>query len=55
LLLLPIVVFVAMFFMNRSYIMTLFEDPMGTKVLGAGIVSMLFGAFWMKRMVKIKI
>ncbi len=55
LLLLPIVVFIAMFFLNRSYIMTLFQDPLGTKILGAGVVSMLFGAFWMQRMVKIKV
>ncbi|HAY22731.1 MAG TPA: secretion protein, partial [Desulfobacterales bacterium] len=53
--LLPIVVFVALFFMNRSYIMPLFQDPLGTKILGAGIISMLFGVFWMKRMVKIKV
>jgi tight adherence protein B len=55
LLLLPLLVMAAMFFMSRSYIMPLFQDPMGIKILGAGIVSMLFGAFWMKRMVKIKI
>jgi tight adherence protein B len=55
LLLLPIVVLIAMFFLNRSYIMPLFQDPLGTKILGAGVVSMLLGAFWMKRMVKIKI
>ena len=55
LLLLPIVVLIAMFFLNRGYIMPLFQDPMGTKMLGAGVASMIFGALWMKRMVKIKI
>jgi tight adherence protein B len=53
--LLPIVVFVLLFLMNRSYVMPLFQDPLGTKILGAGVVSMLLGVFWMKRMVKIKV
>jgi tight adherence protein B len=53
--LLPIVALVALFFLNRSYIMPLFQDPLGTKILGAGFISMLLGAFWMKRMIQIKI
>jgi tight adherence protein B len=55
LLLLPIVVLAALFFVNRNYITPLFEDPIGIKILGAGFISMILGALWMKRMIQIKI
>jgi tight adherence protein B len=52
---LPIVTFLALFFINREYIMTLLVDPTGNKVLTAAIVSVVMGALVMKKMVAIKV
>ena len=52
---LPILTFLALFVINREYIMTLLVDPMGKKILTAAIVSVSFGALIMKKMVAIKV
>ncbi len=52
---LPILTFMVLFAMNRPYIMTLLVDPTGVKVLTAAIVSVIFGALVMKKMVTIKV
>jgi len=53
--LLPVGIFLLMFFLNRSYIMILLTEPLGHKLLlGAG-VGMLLGAVWMKALIKIKV
>jgi Flp pilus assembly protein TadB len=41
--------------MSRDYIMPLFSDPLGKKMLGAAIGSMAIGAWVMKKMVSIKV
>jgi tight adherence protein B len=53
--LLPFATFIAFYFMNRTYVMTLFTDPMGTKFLTGGIISIAFGVLVMRRMVNIKV
>jgi tight adherence protein B len=53
--LLPFVTFLALYFMNREYIMALFSDPMGTKLLMGALTSIGIGILIMKRMVAIKI
>jgi tight adherence protein B len=53
--LLPFVTFLALYVMNRNYVMTLFRDPMGTKLLTGAIISISMGIFIMKRMVTIKV
>ncbi len=53
--LLPFVTFLALYFANRKYVMTLFQDPLGIKFLTAAIVSIGIGIFIMKRMVSIKV
>ncbi len=53
--LLPVLTFLAIFFLNREYIMVLFRDPMGIKVLSGGVISIIFGALVMKKMVNIKV
>ena len=53
--LLPFVTFLALFFLNRKYVMTLFTDPMGPKFLTGALVSIGIGVFIMKRMVAIKV
>ena len=53
--LLPFVTFLALFFMNRKYVMVLFTDPMGPKLLTGALISIGVGIFIMKRMVAIKV
>jgi len=52
---LPILTFVALFFLNRPYIMTLLVEPMGVKVLTGAIISVIMGALVMKKMVTIRV
>ena len=52
---LPVVTFLALYVMSREYIMLLFSDPLGKKLLAVAIVSMTIGAWVMKKMVSIKV
>jgi tight adherence protein B len=52
---LPIVTFLFLYLINRSYVMVLWTDPIGTKILTAGISLVVFGALIMKKMVNIKV
>jgi tight adherence protein B len=53
--LLPFITFLALYFINRSYVMILFTDPLGVKFLTFAIASIGIGIFIMKRMVSIKV
>jgi tight adherence protein B len=53
--LLPFVIFLALYFINQSYVMTLFRDPLGPKLLTGALISIGIGIFIMKRMVAIKV
>ena len=53
--LLPFVTFLALYVMNREYVMTLFRDPLGLKLLTGALISISIGIFIMKRMVAIKV
>ncbi len=53
--LLPIITFLALYFINREYVMTLFRDPFGIQLLTGAVVSISIGIFIMKRMVSIKV
>jgi tight adherence protein B len=53
--LLPFVVFLTLFFLNRSYVMTLFREPLGVKLLTGALTSIGIGIYIMKRMVAIKV
>jgi tight adherence protein B len=53
--LLPFVTFLALYFVNRNYVMTLFTDPLGVKLLTVAIGSICVGIYVMKRMVSIKV
>ncbi len=55
LLLLPFGVGIAMYFMNESYISTLWTHPLGYGAIGVAIVSMIIGAFWMRKIIDIEI
>jgi len=53
--LLPLVTFLALYAINRKYVMVLFRDPIGIKLLTVAIISICIGIFIMKRMVTIKV
>jgi len=53
--LLPFITFLGFYIINRDYVIILLTDPMGTKLLTGGIVSMVIGILVMKRMVAIKV
>jgi tight adherence protein B len=53
--LLPFVTFIAFYFMNGPYVMMLFTDPVGVKLLTGGIISIIIGILVMKRMVNIEV
>lgn len=52
---LPFIMFGIMFFLNRGYIMTLFDDPRGLMMVTVGLTSMLLGVAVMAKMVKFEI
>jgi tight adherence protein B len=53
--LLPFVTFMALYFLNREYVMTLFRDPLGPKLITGALISIGIGILIMKRMVVIKV
>jgi len=53
--LLPLVTFLALYVVNREYVLTLFRDPLGVKLLTGALISISFGIFVMKKMVTIKV
>ena len=44
----------AMFVLNPGYIGTLFQNPLGLMMVGVAVVMMLFGAFLLTQIVKVK-
>jgi tight adherence protein B len=55
LLALPIVLFVTVYQMNPDYVMVLFTDPMGKKMLAGAVVMQVLGALVIKKIVNIKV
>lgn len=55
LLALPLVLFLAVYRLNPEYIMVLFTDPMGQKMLAATLVLQLLGALMIRKIVNIKV
>jgi tight adherence protein B len=55
LLALPPALFVVVYRMNPDYLMLLFTDPLGKKMLVAGIVTQLFGALMIRKIVNIRV
>jgi tight adherence protein B len=50
---LPFIVFFALYIVNRDYIMTLFHEPLGRKLLVAGMIGIALGLITMKKMVQL--
>jgi tight adherence protein B len=40
---------------NRTYVMVLFQRPLGWLMLGGGVVILSLGIFWMSRIVKVEV
>ena len=55
LLALPFALFFAVYYLNPKYLMVLFTDPMGTKMLVVAIVMQLLGALVIRKIVNIKV
>jgi tight adherence protein B len=55
LLALPPVLFCVMLKLNYDYVMMLFNDPLGQKMLIAGIISQIIGAAVIKKIITIKV
>jgi tight adherence protein B len=55
LVILPVLTFVALLFLNRPYAMVLLTEPLGVNMLTAAGISVVIGAYVMKRMVAIKV
>lgn len=53
--LLPFGTFLALYVVNRKYILTLFRDPLGVQLLTIALVSICIGILIMKRMVTIRV
>jgi tight adherence protein B len=55
LLALPFLLFIAVYNFNRDYVMLLFSDPMGKKMLAVAVVMQIVGALVIKKIVNIKV
>ena len=55
LVLLPVLVGMAMYVMNKDYISTLWSHPFGYAAMGAGVLGIIVGSLWMRKIIDIKI
>ena len=55
LLALPVLLFLAVYQLNREYVMVLFTEPMGKKMLAAAIVMQILGALVIRKIINIKV
>ena len=55
LLALPPVLFAVVYYLNPDYVMVLFTDPMGRKMLAGGVIMQFFGALVIRKIVNIKV
>jgi len=52
---LPIALFFAVYYLNPSYVMLLFEDPMGRKMIAVAVVMQILGAIAINKIIAIKV
>jgi tight adherence protein B len=55
LLALPPVLFATVYYLNPEYVMVLFTDPIGKKMLAGGVVMQLLGALVIRKIVNIRV
>ena len=53
--LMPFFIFLGLYLLNREYVMTLFNDPLGIRLLTGAMITIGFGILVMKKMVNIKV
>ena len=51
----PIAIFIAVYQLNPEYMMLLFTDPMGSKMLGVAAFLQVLGAIVIKKIIAIKV
>lgn len=54
LMLLPFVVTLFLFVLNRGYIMKLFSEPLGWGMVAAGVIMLGIGGFWLTKVINLK-
>jgi tight adherence protein B len=52
---LPIALFFGCYYMNPDYVMVLFTDPLGKKMIAGAAVLQVMGAICIKKIVNIKV
>ena len=52
---LPVLLFFAVYYLNPDYVMLLFTDPMGTKMLAVAVFLQVVGALVIRKIVNIKV
>lgn len=52
---LPVVLFLTVYRLNPEYVMVLFRDPLGKKMLAGAVVMQLLGAYMIRKIVNIKV
>ena len=52
---LPPALFILMLKVNYDYIMLLFTEPLGQQMLAGGLVMQAFGAWWINKIITIKV
>lgn len=52
---LPIALFFAVYYLNAEYVMVLFTDPLGRKMIGVAIFLQFLGAITIKKIISIKV
>ncbi|MBL9090478.1 MAG: type II secretion system F family protein [Planctomycetaceae bacterium] len=55
LLALPVVLFLAVYRLNPDYVMVLFKDPLGKKMLAGAVFMQILGAYMIRKIVNIKV
>ncbi|MCY9873305.1 type II secretion system F family protein [Vibrio barjaei] len=51
----PFVLFGGLSFVNPEYVEPLYTDPRGLKIIGFGMVSLVIGAFWIRKVVNVEV
>jgi len=53
--LLPFVTGALVFLVNPDFMNVLFDDPLGLKMIGTALVSMVLGVLWMRKIIRIRV
>ncbi|MFA0442259.1 type II secretion system F family protein [Vibrio sp. 10N.222.51.C12] len=51
----PFILFGGLTLVNPEYVQPLYSDPRGLKVIGLGMISLVLGAFWIRKVVNVEV